>query len=65
MEIKKWKKCDRCKEDYEKVYCIPYVHDQFVEVHICRPCSMEFHKEIKKFAKDFISNHKLSVGDKT
>lgn len=47
--------CDRCKEDYEKVFCIPYVHKHFIDYHICRECSMSFHKAIELFTRNFLS----------
>lgn len=51
---KKRHKCYRCKNEYEKVYLIPYLTIQFIDVTICRNCSMEFHKEIKEFTEKFL-----------
>lgn len=37
---------------------IPFVYERFMSTDICRDCSMEFHKEIYKFAEEFINNVK-------
>ena len=47
--------CDRCKKECDKVYCVPYVHKTFIEYHICRECSMTFHKAIELFTRNFLS----------
>lgn len=47
-------KCYRCEQEVEKLYMVPYVTKEFIDVTICRECSIEFHKQIKKFTNDFI-----------
>ena len=48
--------CDRCKKKPEKLYMLPYLPDRFIDKNICRECSMLFHQEIYKFAKNFMEN---------
>lgn len=52
--MKKWHKCSRCQEEFESLYLVPYLTTQFINVTICRKCSMEFYKQIEKFTEDFL-----------
>lgn len=54
--MKVWQKCDRCDEEFERLYMVPYLNSQFINTIMCRNCSMEFHKIIKIFTKDFSDN---------
>ena len=54
--MKEWHKCYRCEQEFEKVYLVPYQTNQFIDVTICRDCSMELHKQVKKLIENFIKN---------
>lgn len=54
MKMKNWVKCYRCEKEFEKLHLVPYLTAQFIDVEICRDCSLEFHKQIYKFTNDFI-----------
>lgn len=51
---KVWQKCYRCKEEYEKLYLVPYVTKAFIDITICRECSMSYHKKIAQFTNKFL-----------
>lgn len=57
--MKKWEKCYRCEEEYEKLYLVPYLNVEFIEVNICRNCSMEFHRQVKEFTENFLSKNRV------
>lgn len=54
MKKKEWHQCHRCKEDFEKLYLVPYCTEQFINVTICRNCSMDLHKKIHAFISEFL-----------
>lgn len=48
------KVCHRCQKEVESVYCVPYVYESFLNIHICQECSIDFHKDIKRFASEWL-----------
>lgn len=48
------KKCFRCSAEFEKLYMVPHVTNNFINTLICRGCSMDFHKKILNFTDNFL-----------
>ncbi len=47
-------KCYRCEKEYEKLYMVPYFHDKFIGVTICKDCSMDLHALVKDVMECFL-----------
>lgn len=57
--MKEWKKCNRCKEEYERIYHLPYLTKQYIYSYICFNCTMKLHDSIDGLIKKFMSDDQI------